>query len=106
MTQNEKLVAARRYCKESQSSCSSKQGEQELAEQDYAQAAETLLSALHEDPDNRELAAEEADATRKAKAADLKQQAYDAMRDGDYSQAEKLFEMALELDTSDRSLWD
>ena len=47
------------------------QGEKEMADKDYAKAVDTLLAALKLDPDNATIAIEEAEAAKKAKAAEL-----------------------------------
>ena len=57
------------------------QGEKEMAAGQYPQAMQTLLSALHADPKNREIAIEEAEAAKKnAEIEELRQQRAEAWR--------------------------
>ena len=69
-----------------------------MAATDYAKAAKTLLAALDLDPDNKEIADEELEAEKKAKAADLEKQADQLMDEGKFAEAGKLYAVAMGLD--------
>ena len=55
---------------------------------------------MHADPYNRAIAAEEAEAAKKTKAAELKKEADEMMADGDYADAAKTYGTAAALDPS------
>jgi len=100
----DEIVANRDSTRKKQQAADLKaQGDKELADGEYAKAADTLLASLKLDY-NKDAAMEQAIAAKKAKAADLKAQADQMMKDEEFHVAAKTYAMAMALDPEDESL--